>query len=83
MSWFTDNALGIVSMIASGLITLCGAVWWMSALYSKVKQIHERVDEFVGDYKEDRKRLWGAIESIDSRLDNHEKRIAVVETKIE
>jgi len=83
VSWFTDNALGIFSMVGSGIATLCGMVWWMSALYSKVNQIHQRVDEFVGDYKEDRKRLWQAIDGIDNRLDDHDKRIVSIETKLE
>ena len=51
MSWFTDNALGVISLVGSGLGAFAGAVWWMSAVYSRVRSIHERVDEFVLDHK--------------------------------
>ena len=54
----------------------------MSALYSKVKQIHERVDEFVDDYKSSQARMWTAIQEIDVRLDDHSERLTRIESKV-
>ena len=82
MTWFTENILGIAALVGGTLTTLLGAAWWMSALYSKVKQIHERVDEFVDDYKASQARMWNAIQDIDNRLDAHEVRVTKAEERL-
>lgn len=82
MTWITENMLGVITLVGGTLTTLFGAVWWMSALYSKVKQIHERVDEFVDDYKSSQARLWNAIQDIDNRLDTHEIRLTQAEERM-
>ena len=82
MTWFTENILGIAALVGGTLTTLLGAAWWMSALYSKVKQIHERVDEFVDDYKASQARMWIAIQDIDIRVDAHEVRLRKAEERL-
>lgn len=82
MTWITENMLGVITLVGGALTTLLGGVWWMSALYSKVKQIHERVDEFVDDYKSSQARMWNAIQDIDNRLDTHEIRLTQAEERM-
>lgn len=81
-SWFNENIFSIVTLAAGLISTMLGAAWWMSALYSRVKQIHERVDEFVDDYKSSQARMWNAIQEIDSRLDDHEVRLTKTEERM-
>lgn len=83
MSWFTDNVLGIVSLVGSALGAFAGAVWWMSALYSEVKRINTTLSDYMSDQKAQNVRVWGAIDGIDNRLDEHDRRITTIETKIE
>ncbi len=83
MSWFTDNVLGIVSLVGTALGAFPGAVWWMSALYSEVKRINTTLSDYMSDQKAQNVRVWGAIDGIDNRLDEHDRRITTIETKIE
>ena len=83
MSWFTDNVLGIVSLVGTALGAFAGAVWWMSALYSEVKRINTTLSDYMSDQKAQNIRVWGAIDGIDNRLDEHDRRITTIETKIE
>jgi len=83
MSWFTDNVLGVMSLVGTGLGAFGGAIWWMSALYSEVKRINTTLSDYMSDQKEQNVRVWGAIDGIDSRLDEHDRRITTIETKIE
>lgn len=83
MSWFTDNVLGIVSLVGTALGAFAGAVWWMSALYSEVKRINTTLSDYMSDQKAQNVRVWGAIDGIDNRLDEHDRRITTIETKIE
>ena len=83
MSWFTDNVLGIVSLVGTALGAFAGAVWWMSALYSEVKRIKTTLSDYMSDQKAQNVRVWGAIDGIDNRLDEHDRRITTIETKIE
>ena len=76
----------IVAFVAASLTVigaLCGGVWWMSALYSRVRSIHERVDEFVMDHKDSQTRLWNKVEEIDSQLDSFNIRLTTIETRLE
>ncbi len=83
MNWFTDDVIGVISMIATGVGTLCGAVWWMSALYSEVKRINTTLAVYMTDQKQLNMRVWKAIDGLDHRVDTHEKRLTKVETKLE
>ena len=83
MSWFTDNVLGVMSLVGTGLGAFGGAIWLMSALYSEVKRINTTLSDYMSDQKEQNVRVWGAIDGIDSRLDEHDRRITTIETKIE
>ncbi|MBR50206.1 MAG: hypothetical protein CMA83_01320 [Euryarchaeota archaeon] len=82
MEWISENILTLICMVCGALSTIVGGVWWMSALYSKVRQIHERVDEFVDDYKSSQARMWTAIQEIDVRLDDHSERLTRIESKV-
>ena len=83
MIWFTDNALVVISLVGSGLGAFAGDVWWMSALYSEVKRINTTLSDYMSDQKAQNVRVWGAIDGIDNRLDDHDRRITTIETKIE
>tara|TARA_R100001198_G_C5134693_1_gene151284 strand:- start:187 stop:438 length:252 start_codon:yes stop_codon:yes gene_type:complete len=83
MSWFTNNSLGVISMVATGVGTLCGAVWWMSALYSEVKRINTTLSDYMSDQKAQNIRVWKAIDGLDHRVDGHEQRLTKVETRLE
>ena len=55
----------------------------MSALYSRVRSIHERVAEFVMDNKASQTRLWNKVEEIDGQLDNLNIRLTTIEPRLE
>lgn len=78
-----DSIVGLIAAVFTIICSLCGAVWWMSALYSRVRSIHERVDEFVLDHKDSQTRLWNKVEEIDDRLDGLNIRLTTIETRLE
>tara|TARA_R110002020_G_scaffold161221_2_gene346101 strand:+ start:418 stop:657 length:240 start_codon:yes stop_codon:yes gene_type:complete len=78
-----ENMVALIALCLSGVGVVCGGAWWMSALYSRVKSIQERVDEFVADHKSAQARLWNKVEEIDSRLDTMDVRMTTIETRLE
>ena len=78
-----DSIVALVAASFTIICALCGSVWWMSALYSRVRSIHERVDEFVSDHKDSQTRLWNKVEEIDGQLDNLNIRLTTIETRLE
>ena len=83
MNWFTDNLLGVISMVVTGLTAFAGGVWWMSALYSEVKRINKTLSEVMVSQKQTNLRVWKAIDGLDHRVDQQEQRIIKVETKLD
>ncbi len=83
MSWFTDNLLGVVSMVGTALGAFAGAVWWMSALYSEVKRINQTLSDVMKDQKQTNVRVWKAIDGLDHRVDVQDRRITKVETRLD
>ena len=82
MEWFAEHMLATISTVATLLGTLCGAVWWMSALYSEVKGINKTLANYMSDQKAQNVRVWKAIDGLDHRVDGHEQRLIKVETKM-
>ena len=78
-----DSIVALVAASFTIICALCGSVWWMSALYSRVRSIHERVDEFVLDHKDSQTRLWNKVEEIDGQLDGLNIRLTTIETRLE
>ena len=52
-------------------------------MYSEVKRINTTLSNYMSDQKAQNVRVWGAIDGIDNRLDEHDRRITTIETKIE
>lgn len=88
MSW--EIALGIIALftflmafikpIIKPVVTLTKAI---TELTVTVKELKNYVDNFFSSNEKAHERIWEHNESQDEILDNHEKRIIKIETKME
>lgn len=62
----------IIATIVAALSGLCGVIWWMSAVYSEIKNIGTSLNK-----------ITGKVDFHEERLNHHGFRLNVIEDKLE
>ena len=78
-----QSALTTVALLITILSAVCGAAWWMGALFSRVKAIQERLESFTAESHEEIRQLAKSDSVLDRRVDEHDQRLSVIEIKLE
>lgn len=56
-----------------------GSIWWMSAMYAKLRELVKEVARSNGERIAESGRVWGKIDSHGRQLNEHHTRITVLE----
>lgn len=73
MTW--EIFLGIVALVGF-LISICGIVYKLSKVLASLETTVKSLTETLNDSKDDRKELH-------AKVDNHETRLVILETKVD
>lgn len=84
MSW--EIFLGIVALI-SFIISVCTPLIkltkTMTELNFNVKELNQAFNRLTVENSDSHKRIWTHNDEQDERIENHEKRISTIETKMD
>lgn len=78
-SWGVLEWLGVLGAIFTALSAFASGVWWMSAMYSKVKDIRNYMAEWRVEDKEEKKLIWAKLHEIRKTVASHGQRIVALE----
>ena len=71
MSWTTGEYLAIAGLTLTVLGIIMSAVWWCSALYSRVQDISEKIDEIAVGHRDELRDLGERV------TENHEEIVKI------
>lgn len=69
--WSVNEWLGIFGAISVVLSGVCGAVWWMSALYSNVRAIRSYMAGWRNEDRREKEIIWNKLNSHSKLVNNH------------
>lgn len=67
--------IAAIGLIFTILLSLGGFVFWMAALYIKVKEIAQAFKEFLHRHDHEHRDLWEKVDRHEDRLDGHDRDI--------
>ena len=67
----SGEIIALVGLIVTLVSIVCGAAWWASALYARVKEIGHKLDDVIQRGQEEHTSIRTQVNVLEERIDDH------------
>jgi uncharacterized protein YdgA (DUF945 family) len=67
----SGEIIALVGLIVTLAGIVCGAAWWASALYARVKEIGHKLDDVIQRGQSEHKSIRTQVNVLEEKVDDH------------
>jgi len=67
----SGEIIALVGLSVTLVSIVCGAAWWASALYARVKEIGHKLDDVIQRGQEEHTSIRNQVNVLEERIDDH------------
>jgi|TARA_R110000824_G_scaffold230129_4_gene417728 hypothetical protein len=67
----SGEIIALVGLVVTLVSIVCGAAWWASALYARVKEIDHKLDDVIQRGYKERRGISKNVDALEERVADH------------
>jgi hypothetical protein len=67
----SGEIIALIGLSVTLVSIVCGAAWWASALYARVKEIGHKLDDVIQRGQEEHTSIRTQVNVLEERIDDH------------